>query len=140
MMFRELSLEDPLEESFAQFEFDLDLDMIHEQAKALLDPIPEMRAENGEEENQEQIEPPPTLNLSNDKELSTEAHPFVTITLETHHETQVSFRHCLMALTYAIIIKDLCTGHKFMNNLPKKIQFNKKVGYLRWRNIILEGY
>jgi hypothetical protein len=42
-MFREPSLEDPLEESFAQFEFDLDLDMIHEQAKALWDPAPEMR-------------------------------------------------------------------------------------------------
>jgi hypothetical protein len=50
-MFREPNLEDPLEESFAQFEFDLDLDMIHEQAKALLDPIPKMWTENGEEEN-----------------------------------------------------------------------------------------
>jgi hypothetical protein len=62
VMFREPSLEEPLEESFAQFEFDLDLDMVHEQAKALLDPTPEMLIENGEEENQEQIEPPPILN------------------------------------------------------------------------------
>ena len=37
-MFKEPSLKNPLEESFAQFEFDLDLDMIHEQAKPLLDP------------------------------------------------------------------------------------------------------
>ena len=66
---------------------------------------------------------------------------FVTIPLETHHETQVSFRHCLMALSYAIIIKDLCTeGHKSRNNLPKKIGLNKKVGCLRWRKILLEGY
>ena len=62
-MFREPSLEDPLEESFAQFEFDLDLDMIHEQAKALLDPTLEMQTENGDEENQEQIEPPPNFKL-----------------------------------------------------------------------------
>jgi hypothetical protein len=44
----ESSLEDPLEKSFAQFEFDLDLDMIHEQAQALLDLTPGMRTENGE--------------------------------------------------------------------------------------------
>jgi hypothetical protein len=61
-MFREPSLDDPLEESFAQFEFDLDLDMVHEQAKALLDPILEMQIENGDEENQEQIEPLPISN------------------------------------------------------------------------------
>jgi hypothetical protein len=37
----EPSLEDPLEESFDNLEFDPDLDMIHEQAKALLDSTPE---------------------------------------------------------------------------------------------------
>jgi hypothetical protein len=83
--FREPSLEDPLEESFAQFEFDLDLDMVHEQAKALLDPAPEMRTRNGEEEKKEQFKPPPILNWPNDKEVSTEAHSFVTIPLETYH-------------------------------------------------------
>jgi hypothetical protein len=51
-IFCEPSLEDPLEESFAQFEFDLDLDMVHKQAKALLDPALEMQTENGEEENE----------------------------------------------------------------------------------------
>jgi hypothetical protein len=81
--FREPSLEDPLEESFAQFEFDLDLDMVHEQAKALLDPAPEMWTENGEEENLEQIVPPPILNWPNDKKVSTEAHFLITIPLET---------------------------------------------------------
>jgi hypothetical protein len=56
--FREPSLEDPLEDSFAQFEFDLNLDMVHEQAKALLNPAPEMRTGNGEEEKKEQFKPP----------------------------------------------------------------------------------
>jgi hypothetical protein len=40
--FNKPSLEDPLEERFAQFEFDLNLDMIREQAQALLDPTPGM--------------------------------------------------------------------------------------------------
>jgi hypothetical protein len=84
------------------------------------------------EENHEQIEPPPNSNMSNDKEESTEAHSFVTIPLDTHHETQVSFLQCLMVLSYAIILKDLCTkGHKSRNNLPKKIRLNMKVRYLR---------
>jgi hypothetical protein len=98
------------------------------------------KAVNKVEENQEQIELPPIQNLSNGQEVSTEAHSFVTIPLETHHETQVSFRHCLMALSYAIIIKDLCIeGHKSMNNLPKKIRLNNKVGYQKWQNILPEG-
>jgi hypothetical protein len=42
------SLEDPLEEGFAQFKFDLDHDMVSEQAEALLDFTPEIRLENGE--------------------------------------------------------------------------------------------
>ena len=93
------------------------------------------------EENYEQIEPPPNSNLSNEKEVSTEAHSFVTILLDTHHETQVSFLQCLMALYYAIILKDICTeGHKSRNNLPKKIRLSKKIGYLGWQNILPEGY
>ena len=44
--FNEPSLEDLIEESFVQFEFDLDFDMICEKAKALLDSTPEMRIEN----------------------------------------------------------------------------------------------
>jgi len=35
-----------LEESFAQFEFDMDLDMISEQAEALLDSTPEILGKN----------------------------------------------------------------------------------------------
>jgi hypothetical protein len=119
-IFCEPSLEDPLEKSFAQFEFDLDIDMIHEQAKALLDPTPEMQTENGEEEMEEQIEPPPILNWSNDKDVSIEAHSFVTILLETFHSPQVSSYQCLEEPSYVEI---------FLKNF-----------YIRWRNILPEGY
>jgi hypothetical protein len=104
----EPSLEDPLKESCAQFEFDLDLDMLCEQAE-VLDSTLKIRLENGEtteisfpsssaveeeEKNEhlesvehlEQIEPPPAPNLSNDKEMSTKAHSFITIPFETLHE------------------------------------------------------
>jgi hypothetical protein len=160
------SLEDPLEESFAQFEFDLDLDMISEQAKALLDSTPEVRPENGETteisspdtsssaakeeekeehlesvEHLEQIESPSTPNLSNDKEMSTEAHSFITIPFETLHEPQASVLQCLKERPYDKFVKDLCTqGHKSWNHLPKKILQIKHVGYLRWQNILPECY
>jgi hypothetical protein len=103
----EPSLEDPLEESFAHLEFDLDLDMIHEQAE--IRPVnretteisfPNTFSSAAEEEEKEehlefvehleQIEPPSTPNLSNDKEMSTEAHSFITIPFETFHEPQAS--------------------------------------------------
>jgi hypothetical protein len=141
VMFREPSLEDPLEESFAQFEFDLDLDMIHEQAKALLDPIPKMWTANGEEENQEQIEPPPILNWSNDKEVSTEAHSFITIPLEIQHEPQASSFQCLKQPSYVEIFKVSRTERcKYRNRHAKKIFRSKQLGYIRWRSILPEGY
>ena len=122
MRFREPSLEDPLQESFAQFEFDLDLDMINKQAKALFDPTPKMQTKNGEEENEEQIEPPQNSNLSNDKELSTEAHSLVTIPLETQHEPQVSPFQCLEEPSYVKIFKDSRTqDHNSRNHVPKRI-------------------
>jgi hypothetical protein len=92
-----------LEESFAQFEFDLDFDLVHEQAKALLNPAPEIRTENGEEEKKEQFEPPPILNWPNDKEVSTEAHSFVTIPLETQ---QIPSFQCLEESSYVEIFED----------------------------------
>jgi hypothetical protein len=119
VMFTEPSLEDPLEESFVQFEFDLDLDMVHEQAKALLDLTPKMRTENGEEENEEQVEPPPILNWSNDKEVSTEAHSLITIPLETQ---QVPSFQCLEEPSYVEIFEDSCSqDHKSRNHIPKWI-------------------
>jgi hypothetical protein len=93
------------------------------------------------EEKEEQIEPPPNPNLSNDREVSTEAPSFIIFPFETHHETQASIPQCLKEPSYAIIFKDLCIeGHKSRNNLPKKIHLNKKVGYLRWLNILPDGY
>jgi hypothetical protein len=128
MRFREPSLDDPLEESFAQFEFDLDLDMVHEQAKALLDPAPEMWTENGEEENLEQIEPPPISNWPNDKEVSTEAHSLITIPLETQ---QIPSSQCLEELSYVEIFEDSRSqNHKSRNCVPKWIPRNKN-NYIR---------
>ena len=125
--FREPSLDDPLEESFTQFEFDLYLDMIYEQAKALLDPIFEMWTENGEEvkeehleqvERREQFEPPP--NPSNDKEMSTEAHSFVTIPLEKYHKLQASSFQRLEEPSYVEIFKETHTqDYKSRNRVSK---------------------
>jgi hypothetical protein len=138
--FREPSLEDPLEESFAQFEFDMDLDMVHEQAKALLDLAPEMQTENGEEENLEQIEPPPISNWPNDKEVSTEAHSFVAIPLETFHAPYIPSFQCLEEPSYVKIFEDSHSqDHKSRNRVPKWIPRNKD-NYIRWQNILLEGY
>jgi hypothetical protein len=140
-IFCEPSLEDPLEKSFAQFEFDLDIDIIHEQAKALLDPTPEMRTENGEKEMEEHIESPPILNWSNNKEVSTEVHSLITIPLETLHVPQASFFQCLEEPSYVKIFKvsrkDRC---KYRNRHTKKIFRRKQICYIRWRNILLEGY
>jgi hypothetical protein len=137
---KESNLEDPLEESFAQFEFDLDLDIVHEQAKALLDPAPEMRTGNGEEEKKEQFEPPPILNWPNDKEVSTEAHSFITIPVKTYHSHQVPSFQCLEEPSYVEIFEEShIEDHKSRNRVPKWIPRNKD-NYIRWRNILPEGY
>jgi hypothetical protein len=134
--FREPSLEDPLEESFAQVEFDVDLDMIHEQA--ISDPTPEVLIENGGEEKKEQFEPPPISNWPNDKEVSTEAYSLVTIPLETYH--QVPSFQCLEESFYVEIFEDSHTHHhKSRNHVPKWIPRNKD-NYIRWLNILPEGY
>jgi len=92
-------------------------------------------------EHLEQIEPLSTPNLSNDKEMSTEAHSFITIPFETLHEPQASVLQCLKKPSYDKFVKNLCTqGHKSRNHLPKKILRSKQVGYLRWQNILSDGY
>jgi len=92
-------------------------------------------------EHKEKIEPPVDTSLSNDKEVSTEAHSFIIVPLETHHESKALFLQCLKELSYAKILKDLCRqGHKSWNHRQKKIFPNKQVGYLRWRNILPECY
>jgi hypothetical protein len=113
----------------------------HDNAQTTTILVSEKKAVKKVEENQEQIEPPPNSHLSNDNKVSTKSHSFVTIPLHTHHETQVSFLQCLRALSYAKILKDLCTVvHKSRNNLPKKIWLSKKIGCQRWRNILPKGY
>jgi hypothetical protein len=72
------------------------------------------------EEKKEQFEPPPNPIRSTDKEVSTEAHSFVTIPLETYHAPHVSPFQCLEEPSYV---------ESFLKNF-----------YIRWRNILLEGY
>jgi hypothetical protein len=92
-------------------------------------------------EHPKQIEPPSTPNLSNDKEMNTKDHSFFTTPSETLHEPQASVLQCLKESTHDKFVKDLCTqDHKCMNYFPKKIFRSKQVGYLRWRNIVPEGY
>jgi hypothetical protein len=99
-----------------------------------------MRTGNGEEEKEEQVEPPPILNWPNDKEVSTEAHSFVTIPLETYLEPQVSSLQCLEVPSYVEIFEDSHSqDHKSRNRVPKWIPRNKD-NYIRWRNILPEGY
>jgi hypothetical protein len=82
----------------------------HEHVQATTTLISEERADNHEEEEKEeeveQIEPPQNSNLSNDKEVSTEAHSFVTIPLETYHLPQVLSFQCLNEPSYVEIFKD----------------------------------
>jgi hypothetical protein len=92
-------------------------------------------------EHEEKIEPPADTSPSNDKEVSTEAHSFIIIPLETHHESKASILQCLKELSYAKILKDLCRqAHKSRNHRPRKIFSSKQVGYLRWGNILPECY
>jgi hypothetical protein len=111
--------------------------MVQEQAKTLSDPAPKMWTENGKEENLEQIEPPPISNWSNDKEVSTEAHSLITIPLETQ---QIPSFQCLEEPSYVEIFEDSHSqNHKSRNRAPKWIPRNKN-NYIRWRNILPEGY
>jgi DNA repair protein RadC len=80
---------------------------------------------NQEEEKEEHLEhtaPRSNPKSSNDKKMSTEAHSFITIPLETFHEPQASILQCLKEPSYAKTVKDLCTQpRKFRNHRPKKI-------------------
>jgi hypothetical protein len=55
----------------------------HELAQTTTILVSEEKAVNMVEEKEEQIKPLPTPNLSIDKEVSTVAHSFITIPLET---------------------------------------------------------
>jgi hypothetical protein len=116
----------------------------HENVQATTTLVSEERADDHEEETKEeqveQFEPPPILNWPNDKEVSTEAHSFVTIPLETYHSHQVLSFQCLEEPSYVEIFEESHTeDHKSRNRVPKWIPQNKD-NYIRWRNILPEGY
>jgi hypothetical protein len=84
-------------------------------------------------EHKEKIKPLVDRSLSNDKEMSIEAHSFIIVPLKTHHESKTSILQCLKEPSYAKILKDLCKqAHISRNHRPKKIFPSKQVGYLRW--------
>jgi hypothetical protein len=106
-----------------------------------LAPDPFIIENNKVEEKEEQIEPPPNSNMSNDKEVSTKSHSFVTIPLKTHNEPQASPFQCLEEPSYVEIFKESSTQRcKFRNRSPKKILLSNKVCYIRSQNILPEGY
>jgi hypothetical protein len=59
-------------------------------------------------EHLEWIEPLSTPNLFNDKEMSIEAHSFITIPFETLLEPQASVLHCFKESFYDKFVNDLC--------------------------------
>jgi hypothetical protein len=112
----------------------------HENAQTTTKLVSEEKAVSKVEEKDEQFEPSPIPILSNEKEVSTEAHPFVTNPLETYLEPQVSSSQCLEEASYVEILKESHTeDHKSRNCVPKWIPRNK-VDHSRWRNILPEGY
>jgi Zn-finger protein len=72
----------------------------HENAQTTTILVSEEKAINKVEEKEEQIEPSPNPNLSNEKEVSTEAHSIITIPLVTQHEPQASSFQCLEEPSY----------------------------------------
>jgi hypothetical protein len=62
----------------------------HEHAQTTTILVSEKKVVNKVKEKDEQIEIPPNPNLSNDKEVSTEAHTSITIPLKAQHEPQAS--------------------------------------------------
>jgi hypothetical protein len=72
--------------------------------------------------------------------VSTEAHPFVAIPLETYHAPHISSFQCLKEPSYVAIFKDSHTqDHTSRNRGPKRNFRSKFLGYIRWRNILPEG-
>jgi hypothetical protein len=91
-------------------------------------------------EHHEKSQPPANPNLHNDMEVSTKAPACITVPLETHQEPKVPSLDCLQEPSYAKILKDLCKQmQKSRNHFPKKILRSKQF-YIRWRNILPEGY
>jgi hypothetical protein len=105
----------------------------HEHAQATTILVSEEKAVNKMEEKDEQIESSPTPNLSNDKEVSIEAHSFIIIPLETQHKSQASSFQCLEEPSCVEIFKESRTQRcKSRNRIPKKILLSNKVSYIGW--------
>jgi hypothetical protein len=92
----------------------------HENAQTTTTLVSEEKVVSKVEEKEEQFELPPNPIRSTNKEVSTEAHSFVTSPLETYHEPHISPFQCLEEPSYV---------ESFLKNL-----------YIRWRNILPEGY
>jgi hypothetical protein len=91
-------------------------------------------------EHHEKSQPPTDLNLPSDMEVSTEAPACITAPLETHQEPKALFLECPQEPSYVKILKDLCIqARNSRNYFPKKIRRSKQF-YIRWQNIIPEGY
>ena len=101
----------------------------------------EVQVEHPEQiEHHEKSEPPTDSNLSNDMEVSIEVSACIIVPLETHQDSKASSLACLKNPSYVKILKDLCTqAQKSRNHLSKKILQSKQF-YIRWRNILPEGY
>jgi hypothetical protein len=92
-------------------------------------------------EHLEHTEPLPNPHMTNEKEVNTEAHSFITIPLETFHEPQASVLQCLQKPSFAKSLKDRCIqDQKSRNHRPKMILRSKQVGHLRRRHSLPEGY
>ena len=105
---------------------------VHENAQTTTILVSEEKAVNKVEEKKKQIEPLPISNWFNDKDVSTEAHSFITIPLETQLEPQVSSFQCLEELSYVEIFKETRTqDHKSSGHVPKRIFQSKLLGYIR---------
>jgi hypothetical protein len=117
----------------------------HEHVQATTTLVSEERADNHKEEEKEeqveQFEPSQNSNPSNDKEVSTEAHFFVTIPLETYHSPQVLSFQCLEEPSYVAIFEDSHTHDHTSRYRGLKRNFRSKfLGYISRRNILQEGY
>jgi hypothetical protein len=110
----------------------------HENVPTTTTLVSEEKVVNKVEEKEKQFEPQPNLIRSNDKEVSTEAHSLITIPLETQ---QASSFQCLEEPSYVEIFKVSRTERcKHRNRHTKKIFRRKQICYIRWRNILPEGY
>jgi hypothetical protein len=100
----------------------------------------EHQEQNERIEHHEKSEPPTDPNLPSNMEVSIEAPACITAPLETHQESKASSLVRIQEPSYVKIFKDLCTqARKSRNHFPKKI-LQRKQFYIRWQNILPEGY